>query len=288
MNSAMGRRAFLQATGTLGLLGLLPGCARSLSASSGAAAGGSSAAAGKFLTAHELDTLRAVAVRFVPGPPEDTDPGAAEAGVAEAIDRLLAAFTVPVPPIHAGGPYSNRAGAAHDDFADFVPMDAFAELGWRIRIEGSQGLAAREFAGPVTGLQEIYRNGLARLDARAQQLGAADFISLAAPAQDLLLSDQSDSDVQALAGAALAQTLEAMYGPPEYGGNKNLAGWAYTGWAGDSQPRGYTDDEVTQPGDASLLPPMSANAAALFAQIVGAIGVRGAPRARWWLNRGGW
>ena len=100
-----------------------------------------------------METLRAVAARLIPGPPDDPDPGAREAGVAEAIDALLAAFAGGTPPIHAGGPFSIRAGGGRDDFADFVPMDALAELGWRIRIEGSRGLAEREFAGPVVGLE---------------------------------------------------------------------------------------------------------------------------------------
>src|SRR5437899_1389043 len=76
---------------------------------------------GRFLDAHQLDTLRAVAARLIPGPPDDPDPGAVEAGAPEAVDLLLAAFTVDPPLIHAGGPFSNRAGADHDDFADFVP-----------------------------------------------------------------------------------------------------------------------------------------------------------------------
>src|SRR5207253_4334659 len=127
-----------------------------------------------------------------PGPPDDPSPGAVQAGAAEAIDLLLGAFLSDVPPIHAGGPFSNRAGSAHDDFADFVPLDALAELGWRIRIEGSQGLPEREFAGPVTGLQEIYRSGLAHLDAQAQSRFGADFVDAPSAAQDLLLADLTD------------------------------------------------------------------------------------------------
>src|SRR5207302_1903727 len=69
--------------------------------------------AGRFLTAHELDTLRVVTSRFIPGPPDDPDPGALEAGVADAIDMLLGAFTFDPPLIHAGGPFSDRAGATH-------------------------------------------------------------------------------------------------------------------------------------------------------------------------------
>src|SRR5438874_11916994 len=194
MPAGLGRRAFLKAAGALGLLALVP--ARRLQALVVSAPGPGQA--GRFLTAHELDTLRAVTARFVPGPPDDPDPGALEAGVAEAIDLLLAAFTFAQPLIHAGGPFSDRAGATHDDFADFVPLDAHAELGWRIRIEGSLGRPEREFAGPVTGLQQLYRAGLKHLDDKA----GGDFASLPGPAQDLILSDQSDSDLQDFLGLA--------------------------------------------------------------------------------------
>src|SRR2546430_14427735 len=145
MPAGVGRRAFLKAAGALGLLALVP--RRRLEALVASAPGPGQD--GRFLSAHELDTLRAVTARFVPGPPDDPDPGALEAHVAEAIDLLLGAFTVRPPLIHAGGPFSPRGGAAHDDFADFVPLDAHAELGWRIRLQGSLGRRAREVAGPV-------------------------------------------------------------------------------------------------------------------------------------------
>jgi hypothetical protein len=38
-----------------------------------------------------------------------------------------------------------------------------------------------------------------------------------------------------------------MYGPPEYGGNRDLAGWRSIGFEGDVQPRGWTDAEVSEP-----------------------------------------
>jgi hypothetical protein len=191
-----------------------------------------------------MDTLRAVVDRLIPGPPDDPSPGALQAGCAEAIDLLLGAFAVDPPLIHAGGPFSNRNGSTVDDFARFVPLDAHAELGWRIRLEGSRGLPEREFGGPVVGLQQVYRDGLAHLDKRARQLGS-DFASALAPVQILILSDLTDGDVQSFVGAAMANTIEAMYGPPEYGGNRGLVGWAYTGWPGDTQPRGFTAAEVS-------------------------------------------
>ncbi|MBA3655563.1 MAG: gluconate 2-dehydrogenase subunit 3 family protein [Actinobacteria bacterium] len=247
--SEFGRRAFLRGTGTFALLGLVSPKRLAQLAAAPTAAGQQ----GHFLTAHELATLRAVTDRFLPGPPEDDHPGALDAHCAEAIDLLLGAFTFVPPLIHAGGPFSGRAGGSHDDFADFVPLDAHAELGWRIRIEGSRGRKEREFGGRVVGLQQEYRDGLAHLDGRATALGAADFASLPAPLQVVVLSDQTDDAVQSFVGTALSHTIDAMYGPPEYGGNQGLVGWSQIGWQGDTQPRGFSVAQVTTSGGAATL-----------------------------------
>ncbi len=189
---------------------------------------------GHFLTADELDTLRAITARLLPGPPDDADPGAVEAGCAEAIDLLLAAFTFDPPLIHAGGPFSNRAGARHDDMAKFVPLDALAELGWRIRLEGSQGRPERSFAGEVIGLQQLYRDGLARL---------AGFAAAPHDMQDAMLRAADNVDFASL---VLSDALDLMYGAPEYGGNRGLVGWTPTDWPGDVQPGGFSASEVSQ------------------------------------------
>jgi hypothetical protein len=276
----MSRRSFIRAGGALGLLALVP-AARVDSLLAAAPGPGQD---GRFLGAHELDTLRALVARLVPGPPEDPDPGALEAGVAEAIDLLLGAFAVDPPMIHAGGPFSGRAGGdGHDSFADFVKLDAHAELGWRIRLEGSLGRPEREFAGPVRGLQQVYREGLAHLDERSP---GGDFAALPAPARDLILSDQSDSAVQELVGAAFANTLESMYGAPEYGGNRGLVGWRYTAWDGDRQPAGFTDAEVSGPGGGGT-PALSRAALRGLDRFLPALHGAGAPRERTWLARRG-
>jgi hypothetical protein len=62
-----------------------------------------------------------------------------------------------------------------------------------------------------------------------------------------LLSNPLDEELQPFVGTALANTLEVMYGPPEYGGNHDLAGWRPLGWPGDAQPRGFTPAEVSEP-----------------------------------------
>src|SRR5689334_11496589 len=109
----LGRRDVLRGLG-VGALVAVASPARLLAARRTASDVGSG---GIFLATDELDTLRAVTARLLPGPPDDADAGALEAGCAEAIDALLGAFTFDPPLIHAGGPFSDRAGATHDDMA---------------------------------------------------------------------------------------------------------------------------------------------------------------------------
>ena len=228
----IGRRAVVRGLGVGALMAFVPVPALRAAARDAATA---SPAAGRFLTAPELATLRAITGRLLPGPPDDPDPGAIEAGCAEAIDALLAAFSFDPPLIHAGGPFSNRAGARRDDMARFVPLDPLAELGWRIRLEGSQGRPERSFAGDVVGLQQQYRDGLARFPG---------FVGASPAEQDARLGAPEALDFVA---QVLSDTLDVMYGPPEYGGNKDGIGWAYIDHEGDVQPRGYSDAEVSEP-----------------------------------------
>src|SRR4051812_2622082 len=111
MGDALTRRSFVGAAGAFGLLALAPsGVVRQLLETASAATSD-----GHFLTAHEMADLRSLCARLIPGPPDDPDPGALEAKAPEAIDLLLGAFNVAVPPIHAGGPFSGRHGG-RDDF----------------------------------------------------------------------------------------------------------------------------------------------------------------------------
>jgi hypothetical protein len=85
----------------------------------------------------------------------------------------------------------------------------------------------------VRGWQEIYREGI-------EQLGAG-FVDLAGDDQDAALDA-----VPELKQLLFEHACEACYGPPEYGGNRDLTGWNSIGYLGDVQPRGWTDDEVTR------------------------------------------
>lgn len=247
-DSALSRRVVLKAGGGVVLTALLPLAA--CDGGRGAPVAGTSSEAPRFLTDAELASLRALVDRLIPA---DLDPGAAVAGCELAIDRLLAAFQTDPPLIFAGGPFSDRAGAPKNDFLEFVPLDEYEETAWRLAIEGSQGRPELEFNGPVKGMQAIYREGLAQLDARAQQAGFADFAAAPAPLQELIILDSSDATVQSLVDIAYLDTLDGMYGAPEYGGNQGLVGWGFTAFDGDVQPRGYSDDQVVNPDNPGLL-----------------------------------
>jgi hypothetical protein len=188
-----------------------------------------------------LRTLRALTERLVPGPPEDDDPGALEAGAAEAIAAMLDAFAQEQPPIHVA--LDGRV----------VPLDSVSELGWRIRIEGSRGLPEREFAGPVAGLSETIEAGLALLDLHAQQAYGIDFAAATGPDQDALLG-ADDEELAAFVRLAMTLTLEATYGSPLHGGNRGEVGWRAVGWPGFTQPHGFTAAEVSEPDREACAP----------------------------------
>ncbi len=160
-------------------------------------------------------------------------PGAAAAGAADYIDGFLGAFRQDPPRIWAGGPFSGRAGG-EASFGSWLPLTPLDELAWRTRIEGSRGLPEREWNGPVVGLQERYRDGLARL--------GEDFAARSGDEQDERLA--ADKSFRAI---LYQHVCEGMYGAPEYGGNRDLAGWTAIGFDGDVLPRGYPDEEVSQP-----------------------------------------
>jgi hypothetical protein len=182
----------------------------------------------RFLTAHEHAVLAVAANRLIP--PLDAHPGGAALGVADYVDRLLGAFTLDPPLIFAGGPFSGRAGG-DASFDRFLPLSRHEELAWRTRIEGSLGIPEREFNGPTRGWQQIYRDAIAAL--------GDDHTDVDGNEQDRRLRAQRE-----FREIFYAHACEGAYGPPEYGGNPGLAGWIAIQFPGDSQPRGYTDDEV--------------------------------------------
>jgi hypothetical protein len=187
-----------------------------------------------FFEPEELVVLRAVCDRLVPPAPSDGGgggPGAVAAGVPEAIDRLLGAFEVDPPAIWAATPAADAQGLP---VGGFLPLSPAEELAWRTRIEGSRQIPERERLGPVEGWQVRYRRALAAL--------GPDFVDLPGDEQDRRMAAVPD-----VAGLIYTHCCELLYGPPAYGGNRDRCAWRAIGFAGDVQPRGWTDEEVSGP-----------------------------------------
>ncbi len=174
--------------------------------------------------------LEAVVDRLIP--PDERCPGGGAAGVADYVDQLLGAFMFDPPRIWAGGPFSGRHGGANG-FATFLPLGPIEELAWRIRLEGSKGLAEREFNGPVVGLQDQVVDALAAL--------GDDFAHAPTDEQDRRLAANVEARL-----VLYDLACEGMYGDPVYGGNRDQTGWRSIGFVGDVQPRGWTGVQVTR------------------------------------------
>ena len=185
-----------------------------------------------YLDEHDAAVLAAVVDRLVP--PLDAHPGAHALGAIDYIDGVLGAFATDPPRVWAGGPFSGRHGG-DAGFARFTPLTRLEELAWRTRIEGSRGIAEREWNGPVRGWQEIYRAGIDALD------GDPRFVDCVPDEQAARLA----AAPREFRDLCYVHVCEACYGPPEYGGNRDLGGWLAIQFPGDVQPRGYTDAEVS-------------------------------------------
>ena len=183
----------------------------------------------RFFTAHQAAVIDAATRRIAPGPTDDIleigHPGAHECDVVRYIDTMLAMFDTRVPKLFAGGPWSNRHSKGPNHMKTFVKPDRAQAQAWRKRIKD---------------LQKVYRNGVKTLDAQAN----GDFTKVAALQQDLILAKPG---VAPFTSILFGHTIEGMYSNPEYGGNKNLAGWKEIHFEGDIQPRGYTTREMQEP-----------------------------------------
>lgn len=243
----LSRRAFLQSVAASAAIAALPVACRPRPS---------------FFTTPELATLTALCDRILP---PDADPGAALLGAPAYIERLLTIFDSDRPEVFAGGPYSGRN--PYPDYRTGEPSRVFPrngfrrgiapspaqELFWRAEILGSEaaGLPPHldaQRGGPRRGLRELYREGLAAVDAAAIAAAGVPFAQLTTAEQDDLLHQLDGPHGlppdpvrgQTFLDLVIAHTLEGCFGAPEYGGNAGGQGWRMIGIEGDSQPLGYS------------------------------------------------
>ncbi len=220
-------------------------------------------ARGRFFTAHERATLEALVDRIIP---PDDDPGAKALGAAHYIEQLLTAFDHHPARIFAGGPFSGRAPFAdertgtpsrrrpRDDFRRFIPLSRLEELRWRAELFGAASVRelpaslVAQRGGPLVGLRDVYRRGLAKVDQVAGSVAGAPFVRLAPEVQDRVFG-MLDGGVFApdparggmtFVDILIQHTLEGCFCPPEYGGNRDARGWRMLGIEGDDQPLGFS------------------------------------------------
>jgi hypothetical protein len=182
-------------------------------------------AAWKFFTTHQAAVIEDATARIAPGPEDDPaergHPGAREADVTRYIDTMLSALEQDK--VFAGGPWSSRHTSGPDLMAMFLPLDPVSAIAWRKRL---------------AGWQQQYRQGIAALD----KLAGGNFTTVHKTAQDTILAKPAmASFLQVL----FEHTVEGLYSNPEYGGNRNEAGWTDISYPGDIQPRGYSPAQVT-------------------------------------------
>lgn len=221
-------------------------------------------ARGRFFTAGERRTLEALVDTILP---PDAEPGATDLGVVTYIDRFLFAFEERVPRLYAGGPFSGRNPFINyatgtpsrrrpkNAFKRFIPPTRLQSLYWRWQLVGTSGLSAAEqtlvapldaqLGGALIGLQELYRTGLASLDALARTQEGKTFADLDVDGR-ARVRDKAKASFpkdprrnQNVIDLVVQHTLEGAFSAPEYGGNRGGRGWRLIGLEGDSQPLGY-------------------------------------------------
>jgi hypothetical protein len=226
-------------------------------------------ARGRFFTAKERAALAAYVERIIPA---DHDPGARELGVPRYIENLLTAFDRRVPRLYAGGPFSNRnpfpnnqrgtpsRRRPRDDFRHFIPLTRLQKLGWEVELFGLASIQAANLMRadidalaqldaasgtlPPKGLRDVYREGLAMVDALAVRTYGKVFPKLSTTQQDDVFKKMEgftpDPRRDSFNDIVIGHTLEGCFGAPEYGGNEKTRGWKMLGLEGDSQPLGYS------------------------------------------------
>jgi hypothetical protein len=216
----------------------------------------------RFFTDVELATLEALCDRIIP---PDHDPGARELGAPAYIERLLTSFDRGGAGLYLRGPYSGRlpfsdpwlgapsARYPQNGFVLSMRPSRLQELYWRAELYGSAaaGLPAEletPQGGPLVGLREIYRQGLADVDTVSVSTTGLPFRQLGTAQQDAVLKKLDSPGVLSrdvrrggtFVDRVIQHTLEGCFSAPEYGGNRRARGWRMIGLEGDSQPLGYS------------------------------------------------
>ncbi len=117
----------------------------------------------------------------------------------------------------------------------------------------------RALAGDYAEMKMIYQRGLSEIDRHSLKRFGRNLLSLAEGEMNSVLSDFENGRAEFEGAAEFFETvrchvLEGVFGEPEYGGNRGLAGWRIVDFPG--QQYGYPDAYVNRRVD---LPPVAAD-----------------------------
>ncbi|MDY7579855.1 gluconate 2-dehydrogenase subunit 3 family protein [Herbaspirillum sp. RTI4] len=181
----------------------------------------------RYFSPAEWETLSALVDRLIPA--SDEGPGALEAGAHEFIDLQMN-----TPYAHGGLWYMQ---------APFVA--SAPEFGYQFHMTP----------------RELYRSGLAGLDAAVQKQFSKTFAQLDAAQRDEVISalekgtfNIGEVPPATFFGQVLQNTKEGYFCDPQHGGNKDMAAWKMIGFPG---ARADYMDWVEQYGKKYPLPPVS-------------------------------
>lgn len=196
------RRDLIRLLGGAAAVAAMPGCTDPKSLATGP------------FTSTQRATLSAFADVILP---PDGDPGGAQLGAVEYIERFVAIFDgAGLPQVFAGGPFSGRSVLPGvqiaNDWLQFVELDRVSDASWRMRVSTMRDalVAGLDVAGDVAG-----KTG-------------AEIIAL------------FDGQDDAFKDLVIDLVIEGCFCAPEYGGNLGLAGWKLCHFEGDSLPLGYS------------------------------------------------
>jgi gluconate 2-dehydrogenase gamma chain len=113
----------------------------------------------------------------------------------------------------------------------------------------------RALAGDYAEYLSSYRKGLGAIDRHARETFGAKFVKLGDGEKDAVLQACEAGQILRFKKSAdffetvRCHVLEGVFGEPQYGGNRGLAGWRLVGFPG--QQFGYADAYINKPVDVS-------------------------------------
>jgi gluconate 2-dehydrogenase gamma chain len=180
-----------------------------------------------FLTDKEFAQVTAIFDRLIPA--DDISVSASQAGCVVFIDHQLA------------GDYGKGT--------------------WRYRVGPQQQGTPSQGDQSLDGPADLYRKGLAELDAYSQEHHGGAFETLAATQQDELLERMEQGQLKLattpsdlLFKQMLANVQEGFFADPLYGGNQGMVGWKMIGFPGS---RYDYRDYIEQRGQKLNIKPVS-------------------------------